>query len=276
MSAEDAKIALKACEDGIALLTAQQKANQALVDDYNKRSLDVVNKRSTYNTAKTEFEKKLAEWTSKTGAYSNFKKYDGKNNQFWANETDGTCWWGENWDKAHEWCHNKANEKGYDGENYWAKQWGGCYGRHGNFLCKKTDDVVNNQIYEYDKNKPVFTEQWPPDAAPISQNLTSMNITCCANVLNVVGSEVTDSNIQQLNDCAKDLKAKAAGTPPPPPAGTPPPPPAGTPAGTSKVVKSTSTPVSSAKPNRRMLMVIVLVIISLILSSCSSGLFLLI
>ena len=124
MSAEDAKRALKACEDSIALMKAQQKANQALVDDYNKRSLDVVNKRSTYNTAKTEFEKKLAEWTSKTGGYSNFKKYDGKNNQFWATETDGTCWWGENWNSGHDWCHYKANEKGYDGENYWAKEWG--------------------------------------------------------------------------------------------------------------------------------------------------------
>ena len=33
---DDAKRALQACEDGIALLTAQQKSNQLLVNDYNK------------------------------------------------------------------------------------------------------------------------------------------------------------------------------------------------------------------------------------------------
>ena len=113
---DDAKRALQACEDGIALLTAQQKSNQLLVNDYNKRTLEVENKRKTYNVAKAEYDNKLANWTAKTGDYNNFKKYNGKNNQFWANETDGTCWWGENWNGAHEWCHNKANEKGYDAE----------------------------------------------------------------------------------------------------------------------------------------------------------------
>lgn len=285
---DDAKRALQACEDGIALLTAQQKSNQLLVNDYNKRTLEVENKRKTYNVAKAEYDNKLANWTAKTGDYNNFKKYNGKNNQFWANETDGTCWWGENWNGAHEWCHNKANEKGYDGENYWAKSWGWCSGRYGNFLCKKADDVVENQIFEYNKVKPVFSEQWPPDAAPIVQNQTPVNIACCSNVTNVIGSEITDSVIQQQNNCVqskRDAVTKAeneAKTPPPPPPAQTPPPQAQTPppqaqaqpspqqsAATKPSTKQAGTQnkISSMLKDKRMMVVIVIIIL-LILLSC--------
>ena len=74
---------------------------------------------------------------NKTNEFQRFQKYDGVNREFWANSHDGTCWWGENWNSAHDWCHGAANNKGYDGENYWAKQWGWCSARYGNFLCKK-------------------------------------------------------------------------------------------------------------------------------------------
>ena len=69
MSAVDeAKRALKACEDGIALIMAQQKANQALVDDYNRRSADVTAKREAYNAAKSERQRQQQDWDARKNA----------------------------------------------------------------------------------------------------------------------------------------------------------------------------------------------------------------
>lgn len=274
MSAEDAKRALKACEDGIALLTAQQKANQALVDDYNKNLTAWQARKNTaddkWTRENSDRIKAQEQWDANVNAKAEQKRNDSSN---WNN---CVVWNETSAGKHDDWCRNDKGDSGW----YHAGQDGaGCAWGWGKGVCKKNDDLrlreAKSELGPRPANyqEPKFSETKPTESA---QNQTAINVACCANTLNVVGSQVTDSNIQQQNDCAKDLKAKAAGTPPPP-AGTPPPPPAGTPpAGTSNVVKSTSTPVSSAKPNRRMLMVIVLVIISLILSSCSSGLFLLI
>ena len=202
MSISDAKRALQECEKGIQLLTAQQRSNQVLVDDYNKRSQEVNEKRNIYNTNKSNYEGKLFRWTNKKDEYSKYQKYDGVNREFWANETDGTCWWGENWGAANEWCNNKAYQKGYDGENYWAKSWRSCNARRGDFLCKKDDNIANQQVTQYNNDKPQFNEQLPPDAAPIQQNTTPVNISCCANTMNIIGSSVDSSTIRQQNDCA--------------------------------------------------------------------------
>ena len=264
MSAEDAKIALKACEEGIALMKAQQKANQVLVDDYNKNLTAWEAKKSTADTTWASENstriKAQEQWDANVSAKAEEKR---KDEQIWNN----CAIWDETSAGKHtNWCVNDKGEGWYHSGQ--AGQ-AGCPKGQGKGMCKKDDALrlreAKSELGARPVNyqEPKFSETKPTTP---SQNQTAINVACCANVLNVVGSDVTDSNIQQQNDCAKDLKAKAAGTPPP----------AGTPAGTSKVVKSTSTPVSSAKPNRRMLMVIVLVIISLILSSCSSGLFLLI
>lgn len=68
---EDAKRALKACEDGIALITAQQKSNEVLVKDFNDRSRGVTAKRDAYQAAKSERERQQQDWDSRRDQIKN-------------------------------------------------------------------------------------------------------------------------------------------------------------------------------------------------------------
>lgn len=172
---------------------------------------DIQSKR--LSTAVTEYENRLKihnarldEWTNRKGEFAKYKNH-GKNNEFWATSHDGTCWWGENWNEAHNWCHNAANNKGYDGENYWAKEWGWCYGRYGNFLCQKPKETILAQEQEYQAAKPQFFEVKPtfekdfPKAEQLQ--LGTINIQCCSNTISGTGN-FTD-NIQQ---CQQEINQK--------------------------------------------------------------------
>jgi hypothetical protein len=145
-------------------------------------------------------------WINRTGPYEKWKKYDGENREFWANETDGTCWWGENWNGANDWCHQAANKKGYDGENYWAKQWGWCSGRWGNFKCAKDDNVVKDQRNDYQADIPTTDEKtgkyWLNIGEPTVEYLPVPNINCCQDMgfKNIKASEVKFDNLSQSCD----------------------------------------------------------------------------
>lgn len=198
-------IQLYACKDASNCLSDTIKLNKEK-SEYNKKQSDnlaiALNK---YNTELKAYNDKLDRWEKRTGEFEKFKKYDGTDRGFWANGHDGTCWWGENWNGAHDWCHNAANNKGYDGENYWAKEWGWCSGRYGNFFCKKPDDIILKQKREYNDAKPSFSTSKPTELDfPKKQLLpTDINIQCCSNYLGG-DAEFTD-NIQL---CSQIIETK--------------------------------------------------------------------
>lgn len=173
--------------------------------DETKKENDQIKKKWEDNLESYKrWQKKHQEWKDKQGDFEKYKKYDGVNREFWAKETDGTCWWGENWNDANNWCHDFANKKGYDGENYWAKEWGWCYGRWGNFKCKKDDDIVKNQLDEYKKAEPRNDPQtgttwvgYPQPAQPLYLPLPE--IKCCQtmNYDNIKASAIKFDNISQ-------------------------------------------------------------------------------
>jgi hypothetical protein len=262
-------------------------------DNYQLELLDFVSKDASY----IRWNQKYTRWQNKTGEYEKYKKYDGVNREFWANSHDGTCWWGENWNAAHDWCHWAANQKGYDGENYWAKSWGWCSGRHGNFLCKKQDETVNNQNNAYKADMPITDpdsdKQWFNFSPPVKPelNISNNNILCCSQIfsdINVSGGPTEISNINQncqqriineLNNPAPTPSTSTPSTSTPststPSTSTPSTstPSTSTPSTStpSTSIPSTSTPSTST--NQQM---IIIVIVIILLMSCSSigGLFL--
>lgn len=173
----------------------------------NKRASDAYTAQlAIYNAKFAEHERenrRLQQWQNKINDFQKFQKYDGVNREFWANQHDGTCWAGENWGAANDWCHNAANNKGYDGENYWAKEWGWCSARWGNFKCKKPDEIVNAQINEYNSVKPNV----PPHPGNTPQFELKNNIQCCSQIfsdITVQGKgDIELNNISQ--NCSQRL-----------------------------------------------------------------------
>jgi len=259
--------ALDACKKGIALLTAQQKTNKALVDDYNTRLTAWEARRDAANTVRN------ANKTSRQNAQTDWdnRKQNHKNDALKERQNAG--------------CGACGTNPGCPSGWEWAGRHGCGWGNMGcENECKRSDAEANAEANRrtggsrpevYDD--PPFSEGKPTESA---QNQTPINIACCENTLNVIGSEVTETNITQQNECKADLEKKASAPPTPPPTsaptsapptfGTPPPPPA-TSSGTSAPATSSGTP-----QQKKIFVVIVLVIVSLILLSSCSGLLLMI
>lgn len=185
MSVVEAKAALKACQDGIALITAQQKSNDALSKDYNTRLASWESRKNTHN----------ANWEN--------ANRDRKNVQ-------------ANWDNTFNFARNKRNTQNCDDQGCWAG-WErvsiencGFMGAGRQAVCRPTEslakqDAGGNRPSDY--NEPRFSEERPN---PPSQNQTLINIACCANTLSIVGSQVDSSNISQQNSCLKDKLASVS------------------------------------------------------------------
>ena len=198
MSAADAKAALKACEQGIALIIAQQKSNAALVADYNARSADVTAKRDAYNNAKRDRENVQRDWDNRKNDIANAKR--GESRDTWKHEA---------FNSNGDWCNNEISGWEDDGDRDVGWVDGGCC-RHRR-RCKKGGGLVDREANEQTTNEKGgrpgnYNEPWPNDAAPVTQNQTPINIACCANTTNIVGSQITDSTISQQNNCLQNKK----------------------------------------------------------------------
>ena len=203
---EDAKRALKACEDGIALITAQQKSNQALVDDYNKRTIEVVNAQNTWGKNKKIREDSQISWDNK-------KKEIYDNNQeekLWLHCTSTF----DNDDKRNKWCINDFGQGWeYSRNNRKCDQVRPCSLGFCKGFCQKTDvkrwdEAVKQVIKEIGPRPANYNEPKPQNVAEIKQNQTPINIACCAATTNIIGSEVTNSTITQENNCLQNKKSE--------------------------------------------------------------------
>jgi hypothetical protein len=216
MSVADAKRALQACEDGIALITAQQKSNQVLTDDYNDKLRAWESRRNAHN-------QKYGNWENKRGEYSKYGNYDARQ-EFNSNETDwsrdcSVCWSSCNYPSASDWadgnCKRWAQERGliHSDEYYYNGKWwhdndggdGACGKKKVRYQCDRRPNKIEEWKNDYFKNKPTFTEGEPQKPA---QNLTSINLACCANVSNIVGSQVDQTIINQQNNCLQDKRSE--------------------------------------------------------------------
>lgn len=202
MSVADAKAALDACQNGIALMTAQQKSNQVLVNDYNRRHLAWEARRNTANQVRNQ--NKINRQNAKDD-WDN-RRQNNKNEAANDRENAGCGLCGSNPRCRADWAWVGSHRCAWLGSQ--------CENE-----CRRTSENVEaeadrrtggSEPHVYDD--PPFSEGEP---APSQQNTTPINISCCANVLNVVGSDVNQTQINQQNDCLSsktqalaDAKAK--------------------------------------------------------------------
>lgn len=212
----DSEKTLLTCKSSVKCLSDVVNNNKLISENNNKIlknfELDLAN----FKILKSNYLNSLSNWEKRTGDFEKYSKRDGVSRDFWAKDYDGTCWWGENWGEANKWCTYAADKQGYNGDSYSAREWGGCYARHGNFRCGKPDDVVKQEKDDYNRDKPIFTVQEPkqsdyPLETPIPVNNIAIN--CCSNYMNITG--VAENNIQtctqvieqKLNDLPKPVTA---------------------------------------------------------------------
>lgn len=196
MSVADARAALQACENGVALITAQQRSNQALVDNDNQRRRAWEERRNIFNTTRNR---------NKNARENAQRDWDNRYNEWYRDRRNifnaGCGLVGSN-----PGCPSGSNDVGHDG--CWTNCVGSwCTAGH-NRRCQRTEETsrtesINNTNRERGPrpdnfNEPEFSEIEP---RPSAQNQTPINITCCANVTSVIGSQVTDSTIEQQNNC---------------------------------------------------------------------------
>jgi hypothetical protein len=184
---EDAKRALQACEDGIALITAQQKANQALVDDYNMRHKAWEARRDAANQAwnieNSQRQDQQRAWDARFNDILRGKQGEIRNAGCGLAGSNPGCPGGWH-DVGQDGCKTNCVSFGLFGTAC-TDGW--------NRRCQRNDDVSRNEstaqtINERgqrpgDYNNPQFAEGEPQ---PSQQNQTPINIACCANVANVV------------------------------------------------------------------------------------------
>ena len=173
-------------------LNAVKTFNNA-VEDYNKRYQIYDDDKSSYS----RYKKDLSDWGKKQKGtfndYTRFQKIDYPT-EFWANDTDGTCWplgtimWDNTkWNEAHNWCHwAGTNKKNVDGENYWASDRRRCgFWGAGDFKCSRDSNVIRAEKEEYARVKPTTDPNngkfWENIAEPTPPTFNAKTTIVCCN-----------------------------------------------------------------------------------------------
>ncbi len=198
-SSEAIKIAMAACEKGVAALEARVKTNGALVEAKEKERLAWSEQQNTHNTncnnETTNRQTAQRSWDDRRTEI-----YNSKNNEE-QNVRNRSC---SNFQGS--WCQN-------DYGNGWEHKrndtdWANC----GYVVCKKTHDQKMNEATSQVSNErggrpgdyvcPAFRD-YPGDAQLDTSPIT---VGCCANQTNIIGSELKDTAIQQQNNCLSNLQ----------------------------------------------------------------------
>jgi hypothetical protein len=172
--------ALQACRDGVNVLKATIQSDFENTKYYNEVTLPEYNaKLAAWNARANERQRQIEQWTNN---YNNLQRTYAQ--EVVRSGCGNNCWggWVEN-DK--EYCWSTANY------NRW---------------CSRSTDIVERDALANAGPRPSpFTEQQPQLPAKPALSTPPVSITCCPNIANISGSEITDSTIQQTNDCANNL-----------------------------------------------------------------------
>lgn len=183
-----AKQAFDNCTKGIEMMTATRAGNQAIVDSHNAKIREYDSAIAAWRSRKQERETAQATWDRNYRA-----KMDSKAQE--RNQTGEGC-------GVHEgWCTNDHGG-GWEADHK-AVNWANC----GRVVCRKTQAQRDNETRaELGARPDNFTEAQPIAPGEPSQNQTSLNLSCCGNVTQIVASQVKDSDIAQENKCKSDLE----------------------------------------------------------------------
>ena len=249
-----AKLAMDNCNSGLDQIKAMIRSNQSLVDDFNSRHSAWESKRDTanalWNTKNTARQNDQSNWDND---YNNILR---SKQQEVHNAGCGGC-------GTNPGCASGWHESGHHGCGFWNGQ---CERE-----CMQNDDTArNNARTQKGNNRPSnYNEPQFSDTEPTmpAENTTNVSIHCCSDVQNIIGSQITNSDLTQQNDCASKLKKdydnlnNAPPSAPPPPA--PPSPLLAPPSGLPLKIPSNSTSLlDKLKANKMSVISIILVIVT--------------
>lgn len=124
--------------------------------------------------------------------------------------------------------------------------------------CSRTDDKVNQDLDNWVQNNQEPTLTSTPTAQHHEQNTSAVDLSCCSNIDNNIGSSLTNVTINQISDCKSSLQTRLSNA--------------------SDIPVSTSdTPVSSpdtATTATKTKTIIIIIILFLLVLFSSSGLLL--
>jgi hypothetical protein len=236
------QLALQQCQDSLAVLAAQSKAN-TVIADYNSQQLaqcaaqDAANMRD-YNNRCDEARRRRDDWRN----CWNRKYNDAKN-----------------WEEYYE-CKN------CEGHQYAVRDSCNCGDPGWNckrfsHWCKNTDERCRQEANEACGAQEPSVDCGPPPpkvtCALKEQNKTQVNVNCCPNISVIAGSDVNTSTINQQTDCLNQQKQKLLENTGAVPVSTPTP-------SSSTTPKPTPTP--APKTSSSTIIIIVVVVILLIIS----------
>lgn len=192
-----AQEAMNNCTKAVNLVTAQIASNQALIDNYNNIRIPEYNARKdAWNKNKTERQIAQQQWDEKKNQlFDQYKKED-----FYQNcgvlgpGNSGRCD-GDFYEHRRDCC-----SRGVFGECWTEKK-----------ICRRTDGKCDSDAREQTRrergDRPGDWVEPAPDApAPPQQNATPVNVTCCANIQNIVASQISDARLSQENNCKSQLQ----------------------------------------------------------------------
>lgn len=224
MSSNNEKTGLEECKEALERLRLNLETDFNNAQHYNNVTIpDYNNRLATYNKELRDHNNLLRDWESRTGDYSKYKNY-GISEDFtiqwgWADwDTNRTCrecannqhGWGEGRKiSGGAWCNGKSGKllgaDHYGDSGNWGWHVGGSRKW---WTCKKSQSQKNNETAEYNRKKPTFTLVEPREPSPPASTFNGNDtiINCCGSTVNIVGSEVTDSNINQVNECIGNIE----------------------------------------------------------------------
>jgi hypothetical protein len=202
MSAE-AKRTLNACKSGVDLMIATATANQEMSNNYNNVLIPEYNaKLEDWKRRKKETEDAIDNWNKRRDEKAESKINDSRE---WNN---CVATWECDAGKHDDWCRNDIGDGWYHAgknQNCGACTIWGCSQCHG--VCKKTKEKRYQEAESEIGPRPNnFNEPEPSEPKRPEQNKTDMNISCCANITQIVASKIDDSIIAQANECVTNLE----------------------------------------------------------------------
>ena len=189
MSAEQAKRALDACEKGVNEMIAISQSNQEKLNYYN-------------NTEKPEYNTKWDAWKGKRDQRGREQQdWENRKNEIFERKGGERKQTGEGINPQSGWCKNDH------GDDWEAVERLVNWANVGGMNCKKTESArwreATNEAGRRPDNFNETEPQKPPEPA---QNKSNISISCCANITQIIASQVNDSTINHANDCMSNLK----------------------------------------------------------------------
>jgi len=184
MSAE-AKRSLEACENGVNQMIAISKSNQEKVNYHNDTLISEYNRKwDDWKNRRDQRGREQQDWDRRYNEERNARRGDKEGRS-------GAC----------------GSVPGCPGGFREVSSWYNWGNASCNKECQRNDDDADRIAREKNGNKPGdFNETEPQRPSPPEQNNSNINISCCANITQIIASQVNDSTINQANDCMSNLR----------------------------------------------------------------------